>query len=58
MFGLSGWAVPLGFLLTILSTLLCVIYGFINWNKGYLTDEEFEQEKRWVIEEDKVKEKL
>ncbi|KZX16356.1 hypothetical protein MBCUT_09080 [Methanobrevibacter cuticularis] len=23
-----------GFLLTILATLLCVIYGIINWNKG------------------------
>jgi hypothetical protein len=23
-----------GYLLVILSTLLCVIYGIINWNKG------------------------
>jgi len=58
MFGLQGWAVPLGFLLTILSAVLCVIYGVLNWNKGYLTDDEYEQEKEWVAEEDKVKENL
>ncbi len=58
MLGLQGWAVPLGFLLTLLSAVLCVIYGIMNWNKGYLTDEEFEQEKEWVKEEDKVKENL
>jgi len=23
-----------GYLLVILSTLLCVIYGIVNWNKG------------------------
>lgn len=58
MLGLSGWAVPLGFILTILSAVLCVVYGFMNWNKGYITDEEFEQEKEWVKEEDKFKETL
>jgi len=58
MLGLSGWAVPLGFILTILSAILCVVYGIINWNKGYITEEELEQEKQWVIEEDKVKETL
>jgi hypothetical protein len=58
MLGLQGWAVPLGFLLTLFSAILCVIYGILNWNKGYLTDEEFEQEKQWVEEQDKVKENL
>ncbi|SDM31903.1 hypothetical protein SAMN05660860_02281 [Geoalkalibacter ferrihydriticus] len=39
MFGLEGVAVPLGFALCILSTLACVVYGVLNWNRGYCPDE-------------------
>ncbi len=58
MLGLEGVAVPLGFILTILSTLLCVFYGIKNWNKGYVTEEEMEQENVWKAEESRVKENL
>ncbi|WP_265822332.1 symporter small accessory protein [Geovibrio ferrireducens] len=59
MLGLSGWAVPLGFILMLLSAVLCIIYGIINWNKGYImTDEEFIQEQAWAEEERKVEETL
>lgn len=58
MLGLDGFAVPLGFILTILSTILCIIYGIINWNKGYVTQEEMEQEEVWKQEDSKVKENL
>ncbi len=34
MFGLEGIAVPAGFVLTILSTVLCAVYGVVNWNRG------------------------
>ncbi len=40
MLGLEGVAVPLGFILTILSTLLCIVYGIMTWNTGYVTEEE------------------
>ncbi|MGL1931259.1 MAG: hypothetical protein OCC45_05810 [Desulfotalea sp.] len=58
MFGLEGVAVPLGFILTILSAILCIVYGVINWNKGYVTEEELEQETVWKAEQSKVKDKL
>lgn len=58
MLGLEGVAVPLGFILTILSTLLCIVYGFLNWNKGYITDEELEQEKTWQEKEVEVQSSL
>ena len=58
MLGLEGIAVPLGFILTILSTLLCVIYGIANWNKGYVTEEELKQEKTWKETEKKANSSL
>lgn len=58
MLGLEGTAVPLGIILTLLSTLLCVIYGAINWNRGHVTEEELAQETLWTKEEEKVQENL
>ena len=58
MLGLEGIAVPLGFILTLASTLLCVIYGIRNWNKGYITEEELIQEEIWKQEEEKLEETL
>ncbi len=39
MLGLEGVAVPLGFLLSIMSTVLCAVYGFVNWNRGDRVEE-------------------
>lgn len=58
MLGLEGILVPLGMILTLLSTVLCIIYGLLNWNKGYMTDEEFCQEQQWNEEEEHVEEQL
>lgn len=58
MLGLEGIAVPLGFILTILSTLLCVVYGILNWNKGYVTREELRQEQDWKEVEAEVQSSL
>lgn len=58
MLGLEGIAVPLGFILTVLSAVLCVVYGLLNWNKGYITKEELVQEEEWKQEEEKVEETL
>ena len=52
MLGLEGIAVPLGFILTIFSTLLCIAYGIINWNKGALSEAEVTQEQRFAEKED------
>ena len=58
MLGLEGVAVPLGFILTILSTILCVVYGIRNWNKGYITETEIAKEKTWKKEAEKMEETL
>lgn len=33
MFGLTDTSIILAYLLSVASSLLCVIYGIINWNK-------------------------
>jgi hypothetical protein len=58
MLGLEGILVPLGLILTLLSTALCIVYGLLNWNKGHMTDEEFSQEQHWSKEEQHVEDQL
>lgn len=55
MLGLGFWA-GLAYLLCILSALLCIVYGLINWNKG---DEPVKAEDvEWAKEEEKAEEML
>ena len=58
MLGMDGIAVPLGFILTISSTILCIAYGIKNWNKGYVTEEELEQEQLWREENSIIQDNL
>jgi hypothetical protein len=51
------FGVNLAFLLTIISTLLCVYYGAVNWNKGS-EDSTNKKAKQWAKLEDKIEEKL
>lgn len=56
MFG-ADLGVGLAFWLTIVSTLICVWYGALNWNKG--SEEKVETEaKNWAKVEDKIDEGL
>lgn len=56
MLGLQGPSVAIAYVLCILSSLLCVVYGILNWNKG---DESPDAEdKHWVEEEDKLEEEF
>lgn len=55
MLGL-GFGVGLAYLLCILSALLCIVYGLVNWNKG---DEPVKTEDvEWVQEEKEAEEML
>jgi len=46
------------YLLCIFSTLLCVIYGVVNWNKeGELEAVEIKEEAAWEAEEDEMEKK-
>ena len=58
MFGLEGFGVMLGFVLTLLSALLCIIYGIRNWNRGYLDESEADRKQTWIEEEQQLEETL
>ena len=45
------------YILCILSMLLCVGYGLINWNKGEDEEEEIKEEMEWHKKEKEMEEK-
>ena len=51
----DGWVLA-AYLLCIGSTLLCVIYGIINWNRGDEAD--VAKDAGWVAEEKKLEDEL
>ena len=56
LLGIEDPIVALAYVLCLGSTLLCVVYGWRNWNRG---DEDVKEEDvRWAAEEDKVEENL
>ena len=59
MFGLGDFWVSLVFVLILLSSLLCVIYGAVNWNKGGNEDAKLDtEEQQWQVEEKTIEETL
>lgn len=58
MLGLGDFSVTLCFYLVILSTLLCIVYGALNWNKGETSAALSEAEKKWDKEEHELEEEL
>lgn len=59
MLGLGDFWVSLVFILMILSTILCVVYGALNWNKEGTDDAKLVVEgQKWETEEKKIEEKL
>lgn len=56
MLGIDDTGVWMAYVLCLISTLLCVIYGIVRWNKG---DEPTEEtDVKWVQDEKKVEEEL
>ncbi len=56
MFGIADPWIFLAYLLCILSSLLCIVYGIKNWNKD---GEAIEDEQvKWAKEEDEISETL
>ncbi len=56
-FGLSGFSIFLAYLLTILSAILCLVYGILHWNKGehpHDIEEELDWEKEQVQIDDNL----
>jgi hypothetical protein len=58
MLGLADGWISCAFVLCILSSLLCVVYGAVNWNKGDEQCVNAQEEKHWAEEEDKLEQEL
>ena len=59
MFGLHNFGIWSVYLLCILSTLACVVYGIINWNTGGDSDgEELKKAAELLKEEADIEENL
>jgi hypothetical protein len=58
MLGLGDIWVTFIFYLTILSVVLCVVYGIVNWNKGQDENELASKEKQWKKDESNIEEGL
>jgi hypothetical protein len=59
MLGLADWKISLAYILCILSTILCVVYGIMYWKRGLGTEpEEGGEYRHWVEEEEKLDETL
>ena len=56
MLGLTDVGILLAYLLCILSAVLCVVYGIINWNKGLDSEEKVDTD--WEKEEVKIEEEV
>ena len=59
MFGLDDPGISLAFCLSILSSVLCVVYGLTHWNKeGETEAEEMAEELEWEAEEKNIDDSL
>ncbi len=57
MFGISGWGCWLAYLFCILSTIMCIIYGIVMWNRGVEEGDE-EEIMKWVKEQKKIEKRF
>ena len=57
MFGIEDPWIWMAYLLIIASTLVCVVYGILNWNKDG-DDTPTEADVEWAKEEDKIEDEL
>lgn len=49
----------MAYVLTLLSFVLCVVYGILNWNKGgEVSEEEAREEETWDKEEKLIEDEL
>ena len=54
MLGIKDFWVFLGYALSVASTLLCVVYGILTWNKG--AEPVKQEDVAWAQEEKEVEE--
>ena len=58
MLGFADSLTAWGYILSFLATILCIVYGLVNWNKGTESEEDYRRSVEWEREEIEVEEKL
>lgn len=58
MLGIESPGVYLAYIGSIISAICCIVYGIVNWNKGYIDDEEQKKSKEWEEQEKSISETL
>lgn len=59
MLGIEGFGVFAAYVLSILSALLCAVYGIMNWNKPPEDQtKEMDEESAWEEKDDKIAKQL
>ena len=58
MLGIPSLSISLAYLLCIISTIVCVVYGIAKWNQGASEEPSSPEDKKWVEEEKAVEETL
>lgn len=59
MLGIEDPGIYLGYILTILSLIACIVYGILNWNKGMETDsEELQKDLDWEEKDEQLKSEI
>ena len=59
MLGIKDPLIYLAYVLSLLSALLCVVYGIANWNKGAeKEEEEIAEEQTWAKKEHEINKSL
>ena len=56
MLGLGDTSVFIAYVLSIACTLLCIVYGAVNWNRG--DSPASDEDTRWAQDEDKLEDEL
>lgn len=59
MLGIPDFWIYSAYILCLLSTVLCVVYGARNWNRGAEDESrQIDEEKKWEAGEEKVENNL
>jgi hypothetical protein len=59
MFGITDPWILMAYLLCILSTLACIVYGYLNWNKGAENETaQISEVDKWQESEEQINEIL
>ncbi|HBD92630.1 MAG: hypothetical protein A2015_05705 [Spirochaetes bacterium GWF1_31_7] len=57
--GFQDISVSLAYILSVLITIVCAVYGIIHWNhEGDVSAKELEEEKQWIKEEIQIDDDL